>query len=77
MKDPLIGLLLKDTYRLDALLGEGGRGRVYKAYDLSLRRSVAVKLLRPDVLDEDGAAHAIEAFLKETEIIANLVVRQS
>ena len=72
MNDPLIGLLLNNTYRLDELLGVGGYGRVYRAYDRVLRRPVAVKLLRPDLLDEEGAAHAIEAFLEETKIIASL-----
>lgn len=42
-----IGTLLHDRYRIDTLLGEGGMGAVYRAWDLHLRTSVAVKEMRP------------------------------
>lgn len=35
-------------YQLEALVGAGGNGRVFKAWDRDLRRSVALKLLRGD-----------------------------
>ena len=41
---PVEGQTLKQ-YRVEALLGQGGMGEVYKAHDLKLQRPVALKIL--------------------------------
>jgi serine/threonine protein kinase len=42
----LIGRVI-DNYRLESLLGDGGMGTVYRAYDANLERWVAIKLMHP------------------------------
>jgi serine/threonine protein kinase len=39
-------------YRLDELIGRGGFGLVYKGYDEQIDRPVAIKTLRPEVLED-------------------------
>jgi len=41
-----------DRYRLEALIGEGGMGRVFRAFDPKLRRRVAIKILQPNRFSE-------------------------
>src|SRR5260370_38241095 len=45
--DPMIGQAL-GHYRIEAKLGEGGMGVVYRAFDTHLDRPVAIKILRSD-----------------------------
>ena len=56
-------------YRIEALLGAGGMGEVYRARDTRLGRSVAVKML-PDVFASD--ADRVARFEREAKLLASL-----
>ncbi len=58
---------LGGRYRLLKRIGAGSMGVVYRAEDLELRRSVAVKILRADLWREDEAA---ARFAREAESLA-------
>jgi serine/threonine-protein kinase len=50
----LVGVTLDGRYRLDALLGEGGMGAVYRATHLAMERKVAIKLLKPHLVNDEN-----------------------
>ncbi|HEY4244091.1 MAG TPA: protein kinase [Kofleriaceae bacterium] len=58
----LVGITLDGRYRLDALLGEGGMGAVFRAHHLAMDRKVAVKLLKPHLTSDETA---LQRFARE------------
>ncbi|MEZ4462368.1 MAG: protein kinase, partial [bacterium] len=63
--DPMLGVTLKNTYRLVKKIGEGGMGNVYKALQSPLQREVAVKLLKPTENNPEGEHY----FMREVQAI--------
>jgi serine/threonine-protein kinase len=46
--DPLRGRVIRGEYTIGPRIGQGGMGTVYRARHASLRRDVAIKILRPE-----------------------------
>jgi serine/threonine-protein kinase len=52
VNDPALNKVIAGRYRLEARIGEGGMGIVYRARHVLIDRVVAVKLIRPDLRGE-------------------------
>jgi tRNA A-37 threonylcarbamoyl transferase component Bud32 len=65
----LVGTLLSERYRLDQRVGSGGMSSVYKAYDLTLERVVAIKLMHREIV---GDSDQLERFRREARAVAQL-----
>ncbi|MGY4867277.1 serine/threonine-protein kinase [Mycolicibacterium elephantis] len=57
------------SYELQSLIGVGGMGEVYRAYDTARDRMVAIKLLRPDLASDPTFQ---ERFRRESRVAARL-----
>ncbi len=72
MVDPAAITLGSDfgtRYRIESLLGQGGMGRVYKAYDKELDRTVAIKVVREGAI---GQADALKRFKQELVLASKI-----
>ncbi|HET6583385.1 MAG TPA: protein kinase, partial [Nannocystaceae bacterium] len=58
--DPLVGSVFAERYRIEAMLGEGGMGTVYRAHHMGLDCAVAVKLLHPALTADDVVARRFD-----------------
>ena len=56
-------------YRVESSVGRGGMGVVYRATDLSLERPVALKLIAPELAEDE---HFRTRFLREPRLAASL-----
>jgi serine/threonine-protein kinase len=64
--DPLIGTLLDGRYRIERTVGRGGMGRVYGAEHVGIARPVAIKVLDPQLVSDDGARKRFEREAQST-----------
>ncbi|UQA34382.1 serine/threonine-protein kinase [Streptomyces sp. HNA39] len=70
------GRVIAGRYELATILGQGGMGQVWTAYDQRLDRRVAVKLLRPDRVagptGSDAADELRRRFVRECRVTAQV-----
>ncbi len=65
----MLGREIAGRYRIKTKLGEGGMGAVFKAEQISLKRVVALKLLKPELVDSQPL---LRRFNAEAEAVAKL-----
>ena len=77
MRDPDIGDILDGRYRIDAHIGSGGMGIVYKCHHLLLERSVAIKVIRPAAAGSEDEVQATfrKRFFREAQLASRLIHR--
>ncbi len=64
-----LGTLIADRYRIDAVLGIGGFGAVYRCTQLNMNQVVAVKVLRADHL---SSLEHVKRFSGEAQAVSRL-----
>ncbi len=69
-RDPFIGKVIGEKYKILEILGMGGFSTVYKAEQSGLRRAVAIKILHAEFVDKPDK---IRRFQYEAESISTLV----
>jgi serine/threonine protein kinase len=65
----VIGTLIGERFRLEEKVGSGGMSSVYRAYDPTLERSVAIKLMHRDISSDPAQ---LERFRREARAVAQL-----
>ncbi len=68
MSDAVIGTEV-DGYRIQSVLGRGGMGTVYKAEDVNLSRTVAIKRINPGQQEREAFIHR---FRSEAQALARI-----
>ena len=59
-------------YEVTEVLGKGAMGVVYKAFDPHIRRVVAIKTIRKELIEEDDAGQMIARFRNEAQAAGRL-----
>jgi hypothetical protein len=68
LRDELVGTILRDTFRLVRVLGEGGMGRVYEAEHVRISaKRFAIKMLHPEYAQQP---QILARFMREAEATA-------
>src|ERR671921_254916 len=65
----VIGTLIGERFRLEEKVGSGGMSSVYRAFDPTLERHVAIKLMHRDISND---ADQLERFRREARAVAQL-----
>src|SRR5918998_3573698 len=65
----VIGTLINERFRLEEKIGSGGMSTVYRAFDETLERWVAIKLMHREISSDSDQ---LERFRREARAVARL-----
>ena len=68
-QDPFLGKVIDGRYEIQARIGEGGMGVVYKARQTSIDRLIAIKMLNPQMA---GDQQWVQRFYNEAKACSRL-----
>jgi serine/threonine-protein kinase len=66
----LVGRVLKGQYRMDAVLGQGAMGLVFRGTQTALSKAVAIKMMRPDAFHTNESR---DRFAREATVVSKLL----
>lgn len=75
LPDPfhLVGTAIEGRYRVDAVIGEGGFGVVYRGWHLAFRHTIAIKCLKtPTHYSAEAKAAFLDRFREEGALLSRL-----
>jgi tRNA A-37 threonylcarbamoyl transferase component Bud32 len=68
-EDSLIGTVISERYRVDALIGEGAMGRVYRGEHVLMKKRVAIKLMHREL---SSVPEIVQRFEREAHAAAHI-----
>jgi len=68
-EDSLIGTVISERYRVDALVGEGAMGRVYRGEHVLMKKRVAIKLMHREL---SSVPEIVQRFEREAHAAAHI-----
>lgn len=72
-----VGQTFGTRYHIIKVLGVGGMGAVYQAWDAELGEAVAIKVIRPEAMENPGAALELEKRFKRELLLARQVTHKN
>lgn len=69
--DPMIGKLVDDKYLIEALLGEGGMGHVYRARHMLMGKMFAIKLIHAELAHVDEIAKRFQREARSSSLLTH------
>ncbi|MCI8610405.1 MAG: protein kinase [Clostridiales bacterium] len=65
--EKFVGAVIDGRYKIDKIIGVGGMAVVYRAYDGLMKRTVAVKMLKDEIANDE---ESVRRFINESKAVA-------